>query len=57
MTGYRFTVSPTKEGYQVAAVPAAFNSTGGRTFFSVQSLVARENWGADPPTATSPEIK
>lgn len=56
-TGYRFTVSPTKEGYQVVAVPVAFNSTGRRTFFSDQSLVVRENWGADPPTATSAEIK
>ncbi|HNY42673.1 MAG TPA: prepilin-type N-terminal cleavage/methylation domain-containing protein [Bryobacteraceae bacterium] len=56
-TGYQFTVAPTKEGYQVTAIPQAFNSTGRRTFFSDQSLVVRENWGADPPTATSPEIK
>jgi hypothetical protein len=56
-TGYQFTVSPTKEGYQVVVVPQAFGSTGRRTFFSDQSLVVRENWGADPATATSPEIK
>ncbi len=56
-TGYRFTVAPTQEGYQVTAVPQAFNSTGRRTFFSDQSLVVRENWGAEPPTASSPEIK
>ena len=56
-TGNRFTVTPTKEGYQVVAVPVAFNSTGRRTFFSDQSLVVRENWGSDPPTAASPEIK
>lgn len=56
-TGYIFTVTGTKEGYTVTAVPKVFNSTGRRTFFSDQSLVIRENWGAEPATAQSKEIK
>jgi hypothetical protein len=56
-TGYIFTVAGTKEGYTVTAVPKVFNSTGRRTFFSDQTLVIRENWGAEPATAQSPEIK
>jgi prepilin-type N-terminal cleavage/methylation domain-containing protein len=56
-TGYIFTVAGTKEGYTVTAVPKIFNSTGRRTFFSDQSLVIRENWGAEPATAQSKEIK
>ncbi len=56
-TGYIFTVTGTKEGYTVTAVPKVFNSTGRRTFFSDQTLVIRENWGAEPATAQSKEIK
>ena len=56
-TGYIFTVTVTKEGYTVTAVPKVFNSTGRRTFFSDQTLVIRENWGAEPATAQSKEIK
>ncbi|MBI4893003.1 MAG: prepilin-type N-terminal cleavage/methylation domain-containing protein [Acidobacteria bacterium] len=56
-TGYIFTITGTKEGYTVTAVPKVFNSTGRRTFFSDQTLVIRENWGAEPATAQSKEIK
>jgi len=56
-TGYVFTLTGTKDGYTVTAVPEAFGSTGRRTFYSDQTLVVRENWGAEPPTASSPEIK
>jgi type IV pilus assembly protein PilA len=56
-TGYKFTVEPTKEGYSVTAVPQAFGSTGRRTFFSDQTLVIRQNWGAEPANAQSEEIK
>lgn len=56
-TGYVFTVAATKEGYTVTAVPKTFNNTGRRTFFSDQSLVIRENWGAEPATVASGEIK
>lgn len=56
-TGYLFTVAATKEGYTVSAVPKAFNNTGRRTFYSDQTLVVRENWGAEPATPQSKEIK
>lgn len=56
-TGYVFTMVGTKDGYTVNAVPQVFNSTGRRTFFSDQSMVVHENWGAEPATAQSPEIK
>jgi type IV pilus assembly protein PilA len=56
-TGYIFTLSPTKEGYALTAVPKAFGNTGRRTFFSDQTMVIRENWGAEPATAQSKEIK
>jgi hypothetical protein len=34
-----------------------YNSTGRRSFFSDQTMVIRENWGPEPATANSKEIK
>jgi prepilin-type N-terminal cleavage/methylation domain-containing protein len=56
-TGYTFTVTGDANGYQIAAVPDAFGNTGRRTFYSDQSGVIKENWGAEPATITSKEIK
>lgn len=56
-TGYIFTMAGSKEGYTVSVVPQVYNSTGRRTFFSDQSLVIRQNWGQEPATVSSPEIK
>lgn len=56
-TGYVFTLTGTKDGYIVTAVPKVYNSTGRRTFYSDQTLVIRENWGPEPATSQSPEIK
>ncbi len=56
-TGYLFTLQGTPTGYTVNATPVAFNSTGRRTFFSDQTMIIRENWGAEPATANSKEIK
>jgi type IV pilus assembly protein PilA len=56
-TGFTFTVQGGPNGYQVTAVPDVFNNTGRRSFFSDQTLVIRENWGAEPATVTSNEIK
>lgn len=56
-TGYRFTVTPSPEGYTVTAVPVAFNSSGRRTFFSDQTLVIRQEWSAEVANAQSEEIK
>ena len=56
-TGYNFTVTGDQNGYQIIAVPEAFGNTGRRTFYSDQSGVTKENWGAEPATITSKEIK
>jgi len=56
-TGYTFAVTGSKEGYAVTAVPTVYNQTGRRSFYSDQSLVVRENWGQEPATDKSPEIK
>ncbi len=55
--GYNFTLAATGTGYSITAVPKAFGSTGRRTFYSDQTGIKRENWGQDPATANSPEIK
>lgn len=56
-TGYNFVVQGGPNGYSVTATPQVFNSTGRRTFFSDQTLVVRENYGQEPATVNSPEIK
>jgi len=56
-SGYRFTLQGTPSGYAVNAQPQTFNTTGSRTFYSDQSLVIRENYGQEPATAQSKEIK
>ncbi len=55
--GYNFTLTQTPGGYAIVAVPKSFNSTGRRTFFSDQTDVVHQNWGQDPATANSPEMK
>lgn len=56
-SGYVFNVTQSPSGYSVTAVPKTFGTTGRRTFFTDQTAVIRENWGQDPATANSPEIK
>lgn len=55
--GYKFTLVGNPAGYTVNANPTAYNSTGSRTFFSDQSLVIRENYGQEPATDKSKELK
>lgn len=55
--GYKFVVAGSPTGYTVNAMPVAFNNTGTRTFYSDQTLVVRQNYGSEPATAASPEIK
>ena len=55
-SGYLFTLTATATGYTVTAIPKIFNTTGRRTFYLDQNGAIRQNWGQDPPTATSPEI-
>ena len=56
-TGYQFTMQGGPGGYTINTNPVTYNSTGRRTFFSDQTLVIRENWGQEPATLTSKEIK
>ena len=55
-SGYKFAMAGGPGGYTVSAIPEAFGNTGRRTFFSDQSGVIRQNWSAEPATATSPEL-
>ena len=55
--GYRFAVAGSATGYTVLAIPSTYGTTGRRTFFSDQTGVIRQNWGAEPPTVASPEVK
>ena len=54
--GYKFTVSGIQGGYVVTASPTAFGTTGNRTFYSDQTMVIRENYSAEPATASSKEM-
>jgi type IV pilus assembly protein PilA len=56
-SGYVFTLTASKEGYSISAVPQIFGQTGRRTFYSDQTMTIRENWSAEPATAQSKEIK
>ena len=56
-SGYKFVVAGNQGGYTISAVPIAYNSTGSRSFFSDQTMQIRQNYGADPATAQSPELR
>jgi len=55
--GFTYTLTATPSGYAISAVPDSFGNTGSRTFYSDQTLVIRNNWGQEPATPASPEIK
>ena len=55
--GYKFSLTGTATGYTITAAPVAYNNTGRRSFFSDQTMIIRNNWGAEPATAVSPEIR
>jgi prepilin-type N-terminal cleavage/methylation domain-containing protein len=55
--GYKFTLSGNAGGYVISAVPVAFGVSGSRTFYSDQSMSVRQNFGQEPATANSPEMK
>ncbi|MBZ5578022.1 MAG: prepilin-type N-terminal cleavage/methylation domain-containing protein [Acidobacteriia bacterium] len=56
-SGYKFTLTGSQGGYTINANPIAFNSSGSRTFYSDQSMVVRENYGPEPATPTSKELR
>jgi prepilin-type N-terminal cleavage/methylation domain-containing protein len=56
-SGYKFTVTGNPGGYVINANPEAFGSSGSRTFYSDQTMVIRQNYGQEPATTNSPEMK
>lgn len=56
-TGFRFTVTGGGHGYALTAVPVQYPKSGRRSFYSDETGVLRENWGADPASASSPEAQ
>lgn len=56
-SGYKFTMQGGPQGYTLNANPQVYNSTGRRSFYSDQTMIIRENWGPDPATVQSPELK
>jgi prepilin-type N-terminal cleavage/methylation domain-containing protein len=55
--GFTYTLIATPSGYAITAIPDSFGNTGSRTFYSDQTLVIRNNYGQEPATPASPEIK
>jgi prepilin-type N-terminal cleavage/methylation domain-containing protein len=56
-SGYKFSLTGNPSGYIINANPIAYNSSGSRTFYSDQSMVIRENYGPEPATLNSKELK
>jgi type IV pilus assembly protein PilA len=56
-SGYKFTLTGNSGGYVINANPVTYGSSGSRAFYSDQSMVIRENYGPEPATATSAELK
>jgi len=55
--GFTYALTATPSGYAITAVPDSFGNTGSRTFYSDQTLVIRNNWGQEPATPASPEMR
>jgi hypothetical protein len=49
--GYKFTLSANTSGYVITAVPVKFGAS--RTFYSDQTMAIRQNFTAEPATATA----
>ena len=56
-SGYRYVLAITPTGYTLNANPIAFGTTGGRTFFSDQSLTIHQHSGQEPASLSDPEVK
>jgi type IV pilus assembly protein PilA len=55
--GYRFIVAATPGGYTINANPVSYGTSGSRSFFSDQTMVIYENFGPEPATAQSKELR
>ncbi len=55
--GYRFAMTGNASGYVIHAGPESFGKTGRWTFYSDQTMTIRQNYGQEPATINSPELK
>ena len=55
--GYKFTMTGNPGGYVINANPLTYNSSGSRTFYSDQTMAIRENYGPEPATPQSKELR
>jgi competence protein ComGC len=55
--GYVFIMTATHGGYTIHANPKVFGRSGYRTFYTDQDGLIRQNWSAEPASASSPEFK
>src|ERR1017187_3207645 len=55
--GYRFAMNGSAAGYVIHASPRSYGKTGSRTFYSDQTMKIRQNYGQEPATINSPEMK
>jgi len=55
--GYKFTLTGTPGGYVINANPSNYPTSGSRSFYSDQSMVIRENYGPEPATANTKEMR
>jgi prepilin-type N-terminal cleavage/methylation domain-containing protein len=55
--GYKFTLTGNPGGYVINANPLTYNSSGSRTFYSDQTMAIRENYGPEPATPQSKELR
>ena len=56
-SGHKFTLTGNPSGYVINVVPEAYGNSGSRTFYSDQTMVIRQNYGQEPATAQSKEIR
>jgi type IV pilus assembly protein PilA len=55
--GYKYNLQGSPQGFFIQAIPQQFGNSGRRTFYTDQTGVIRQNWGQEPATATSDELK
>jgi type IV pilus assembly protein PilA len=55
--GYRFVVAATPGGYTINANPVTYGTSGSRSFFADQTMQVHENYGPEPATAQSKELR
>ncbi len=55
--GYKFDLQLTGDGYAIHASPTRYAVTGRRNFYSDQTTVIRQNFGPQPATHASHELR